>query len=209
MEGGIPKGHTILVTGGAGTGKTIFGIQFVDVNLKNGKKCAIVTLGQEPPAIPEQGGQFNKLTDIKTLDMISAKTAKFEFGKGPKALEYSQKITLIKDRVLKMKPDIVVIDPITALSIEAGAEARTLIKMLTDKFREIGATTILIGEAVDGGTLDGLLEYIVDGVIVMSAVEMGSDLVRNISVKKMRMTKITGGAQKLEFTSNGLKVTKS
>ena len=37
VEGGIPKGFNVLITGLPGTGKTIFGLQYLYTGLKNGE----------------------------------------------------------------------------------------------------------------------------------------------------------------------------
>ena len=42
LEGGIPKGRSILVTGEPGTGKTIFALQFLYDGLKRGEKGVFV-----------------------------------------------------------------------------------------------------------------------------------------------------------------------
>ncbi len=41
IEGGFPKGRSILVTGEPGTGKTIFALQFLAEGLARGEKCIL------------------------------------------------------------------------------------------------------------------------------------------------------------------------
>ena len=50
-QGGLPKGRTTIVTGTAGTGKTIFACQFLIEGIKRGQKGIFVTFEEPPPMI--------------------------------------------------------------------------------------------------------------------------------------------------------------
>ena len=54
IEGGLPKGRSILVTGEPGTGKTIFALQFLVEGLKRGEKGIYVTADESPMDVLEQ-----------------------------------------------------------------------------------------------------------------------------------------------------------
>ena len=54
IEGGFPKGRSILVTGEPGTGKTIFALQFLAEGLARGEKCIFVTADEGPLDVLEQ-----------------------------------------------------------------------------------------------------------------------------------------------------------
>lgn len=42
VEGGYPKGKSILVTGPPGSGKTILGLHFLHRSCQDGRKCILV-----------------------------------------------------------------------------------------------------------------------------------------------------------------------
>jgi circadian clock protein KaiC len=46
LSGGLPKGHTYLVEGRSGTGKTTMGMQFVTEGKRAGETCLYVTLSE-------------------------------------------------------------------------------------------------------------------------------------------------------------------
>lgn len=48
IEGGLIAGKTYLVTGGAGTGKTILGLQFLWSGIKSNERCLYVALCERP-----------------------------------------------------------------------------------------------------------------------------------------------------------------
>ena len=58
MEGGFLKNNVYLITGGTGTGKTIFCLQFLWEGLKRGEPCVYLSLEEEPEDIKADARQF-------------------------------------------------------------------------------------------------------------------------------------------------------
>lgn len=50
VEGGIPEGFVVVVTGPPGTGKTIFSLQFLLEGIKNSERCIFFFRGNGGPA---------------------------------------------------------------------------------------------------------------------------------------------------------------
>ena len=78
IEGGFPKGRSILVTGEPGTGKTIFALQFLAEGLARGEKGVFVTADEGPLDILEQaaslGWDFERYVETKELAILNAGT---------------------------------------------------------------------------------------------------------------------------------------
>jgi len=78
IEGGFPKGRSILVTGEPGTGKTIFCLQFLAEGLARGEKGIYVAADEDPIDILEQatslGWDFEKHIAKKELAILNAAT---------------------------------------------------------------------------------------------------------------------------------------
>ena len=51
VEGGLPEGRSFLVSGGTGTGKTIFATQFLINGAKMGEPGVYLTLDERPELI--------------------------------------------------------------------------------------------------------------------------------------------------------------
>src|SRR5579875_3435556 len=65
--GGFPRGHTILVTGGTGTGKSTFAMQFIYKGAKVYDEPGIyVTLEESIPAILKNASTYG--WDIETME---------------------------------------------------------------------------------------------------------------------------------------------
>ncbi|MCI4438803.1 KaiC domain-containing protein, partial [archaeon] len=58
IEGGIPRGFFVAITGEPGTGKTIFCIHFTNEGIKVGDKCIYVTTEESKESIVRQAAQF-------------------------------------------------------------------------------------------------------------------------------------------------------
>lgn len=58
LEGGIPQGFMVALTGEPGTGKTIFSLHFIAEGLKKGEPCVYVTTEESRDSIIRQAGQF-------------------------------------------------------------------------------------------------------------------------------------------------------
>ena len=71
IEGGFLKGSTNLVSGAAGTGKTIFCSQFIWEGLQRGESCMFITLEERPEDIMGDvkrfGWDFDKYIEEKKL----------------------------------------------------------------------------------------------------------------------------------------------
>ena len=71
IEGGFVKGSTVLISGSAGTGKTIFCSQFIMEGLRNGETCMFITLEEKPEDVINDvkrfGWDFKKYISEKKL----------------------------------------------------------------------------------------------------------------------------------------------
>lgn len=58
VEGGIPRGFNILVTGTPGAGKSIFGLQYLYEGAKEGENGIYITLDSTTTTLKQQASQF-------------------------------------------------------------------------------------------------------------------------------------------------------
>src|ERR1043165_9345158 len=75
IEGGFPSGKSYLLTGAAGTGKSIFCMQFLLKGLADGEKAVYVSVDVKPNAILDHGtalgwdlGKYVKTKQLLILD---------------------------------------------------------------------------------------------------------------------------------------------
>ncbi|MEM3648762.1 MAG: ATPase domain-containing protein, partial [Thermoproteota archaeon] len=58
LQGGIPEGFFVAVTGEPGCGKTILSIHFINRGVEEGDKCIYVTTEESRESIVRQASQF-------------------------------------------------------------------------------------------------------------------------------------------------------
>ncbi|MDE1869134.1 MAG: AAA family ATPase [Candidatus Micrarchaeota archaeon] len=58
VEGGIPKGSNVLLTGAPGAGKSIFGLQYIYEGAKEGENGIYITLDSTTNTLKNQAAQF-------------------------------------------------------------------------------------------------------------------------------------------------------
>lgn len=224
VQGGFPKGTFAVVTGGPGTGKTIFALQFLANGAqKYGEKGLFITVEQNVEDIASQAKQFGWNFDementgkIKIVSLIG------------KQLFEEETMDEIKHLIQENHYDRIVFDSITSLlnapfskySIVDGADrglqphalsemSRSNVINFIDFIKKQGITTVGISQKIEGmpgNTIDNVSEFKADGLILLNSTEMGNNLNRTIQVKKMRKTKIVGVPYDFDFTENGISI---
>jgi len=106
-----------------------------------------------------------------------------------------------------------VIDPISlmGLYIKDEASMRKKFYQLTKMIKDAGVTSLItaeIPESMKSLTRDGVTEFVVDGIVVLTFLGLGEVSDRSVMVRKMRRTKHETDAYKLEIGNKGLTVKK-
>jgi KaiC/GvpD/RAD55 family RecA-like ATPase len=202
IEGGLPKGRSILVTGEPGTGKTIFGLQFLWEGLRRGEKGIYVAADEDPLDILEQatslGWDLEKYTETQELAILNAGTylSSLPGSSKERHIDLHKAIGDLSGFVNRLGAQRLVLDPAgpfvllrdTATRIQD--QTRLLIKLLR---RSMKTTNILTSYAVPRTgerVMHGIEEYLVAGVIVLEMIWKNGNLSRSLVIEKMRCTDI-------------------
>ncbi|MDI6798687.1 MAG: ATPase domain-containing protein [Candidatus Aenigmarchaeota archaeon] len=206
MGGGIPRGSTVLLSGGAGTGKTLFGIQFLYNGAIRYKEPGVyVSLEEEPGRVIKNtldafGWDLNSLINKKLLSVIKAELYNFDKLKA-----------LIEDEVDRIKAKRLVIDQsaILGLFFEKKFQVRKSIFELSKMLKNLGCTTVIVSEIPEGTpaiSSFGVEEFVADGIIILHFLREGNVLTRALSVRKMRTTYHDTGIHPIQITKKGIEV---
>ncbi|MEE8167264.1 MAG: ATPase domain-containing protein [Candidatus Hydrothermarchaeales archaeon] len=199
LEGGIPEGSTILVTGGSGTGKSILCSQFLYNGITQyGENGVFVSLEERPQDLraemAEFGWDFQKLEDEGKLLLIDASTIKipvkvdkgFAWGLG---YDIEKLMTLVSAGVKKIDARRAVVDCLPALEfgLENTLDVRRAIFNLASLLLELECTSLMTTETIDPDRISryGVEEFILKGVIVLDLILKEGKIVRTITVRKM------------------------
>ncbi len=207
MQGGLVKGSVYLLTGGTGTGKTIFGCQFLWYGLQKGETCVYVTLEEDPVDIREDvrnfGWDFEKfekkgLCKIIYIDPVSTGNINTE----------------IMNHIKKLDARRLVIDSTAVMGMAMEKESlirRRVFSIINALKTHDDCTTLIISEIPEETkklSRFGVEEFVVDGVMVLYYTGIGGEQGNCIEIRKMRRTHHGKGYFPLKFTTDGLKVEK-
>jgi KaiC/GvpD/RAD55 family RecA-like ATPase len=200
IEGGIPENFTVLVGGGCGTGKTIFGLQF----LCNPNDTGIFVSFEE---------------DLDQLRVI-AKTFGWDIDKLEKQMKlrflrydpfrFEDVFELLESNIKEMNAHRIVLDSISSLGVYMRdiSELRRTILLIQNLMKKNSCTAVLISEVNQPDALSkfGVEEFVCDGVINLQNILSGSDYKRKMSIKKLRGTNHSTKVHEYFIEKGGIKV---
>jgi circadian clock protein KaiC len=217
FEKGIPKGSSVLVAGGAGSGKTIFCLQTLMKNASEGKKCFYMSFEESEERLINHMKDFgwNPEKLIKSGKLKVKRYSPFDVTRSVEAMLAKEKGELLidLDPILLPEgytPDIIVLDSLTAVaSAFSGKEDsyRIYIEQLFRFFEKMRTTSLLITETKqipDIFSTTGVEEFLADGVIVFYNIKRGNIKENAIEVLKMRGEKHQKKIVAMQITEKGI-----
>jgi circadian clock protein KaiC len=193
-QGGLPRGRTSLVTGGPGTGKTMFAMEFlVNGVIRHGEPGVFVSFEESREELiansASLGFSLPELCESNRLyvDYVHVERSEIE-ETGEYDLEglfirLSHAINTVGAKRLVLDTIETLFSGLSNTSI-LRAELRRLFRWLKDK----GMTTIVTGERGAGSlTREGLEEYVSDCVILLD-----HRVAEQVSTRRLRVVKYRG-----------------
>ncbi|MDI9527016.1 MAG: circadian clock protein KaiC [Pseudomonadota bacterium] len=193
-QGGLPRGRTSLVTGGPGTGKTMFAMEFlVNGVIRFGEPGVFVSFEETQEELiansASLGFSLPELCESNRLyvDYVHVERSEIE-ETGEYDLEglfirLSHAINTVGAKRLVLDTIETLFSGLSNTSI-LRAELRRLFRWLKDK----GMTTIVTGERGAGSlTREGLEEYVSDCVILLD-----HRVAEQVSTRRLRVVKYRG-----------------
>lgn len=225
MEGGIPQGFNILVSGAPGTGKTILGLQFIVEGVRQGEPGIYVSFEQFREDIVEQATQFgwDEIKDDKMFSLLSIRHKdiqvfmnylrdEVEAKKAKRLVIDSLSVVSVYTNIME-DPEFtklmdLSIDLHSKISVDPDQYRKQIIYHILSKIKNMGVTTLMISEQTEADKLtrDEVSEFVCDGVVILKKVVIGKDVIRSIVIEKMRQTKINAGTHSMEFGEKGISV---
>ena len=187
MGGGYVKNSVNLISGATGTGKTIFGLQYIWHGLQKKDNGVYISLEQEPEEMFADaqlfGWDFKKYINQKKCVIEYLSTWNLE-----------ELPLIVLDRIKEIKAKRFVLDSISLVASELEHERmRSEISEFLNKLKHSGATSLLICEIPENSkalSTFGIEEYLVDGIVVLNYLEfVAGGSPRSLLVRKMRRTK--------------------
>jgi circadian clock protein KaiC len=202
VEGGFPPNTVILVSGGAGTGKTLLGLNFVINGASNEKSC-FVSFNEGEKDLLRACECIKSLNNVKNKNLI-IKT--INLGRDIDVKEFIE--------IVEQYPefDRLVIDNLNKLLLfaENKKDYRYQLCNLVRYLREKVSCTLLVceteGDKIDTGSGEA---FECDGVLHLSFLEFEEKPLRTLKIDKLRYTSFEPRvAHEFVIDSKGLRLSK-
>lgn len=208
LSGGFKRKSINLVAGTAGSGKTIFAMQFLMEGIEHHNEHGIYITFEE-----KKEKAYEDLQDFGWDFEKYEREGKFAF------LEYTpeqvKKILvegggIVEGIMEKINAKRIVIDSITsfALLYQDELTQKEAALSLFELINKWGCTAMLTSQDTvrNGGTISAALEFEVDGIILLYHKKQKGRRKRAMEILKMRGTKIPDETFAMEFTPEGIKI---
>ncbi|MDK2892146.1 ATPase domain-containing protein [Methanohalophilus sp.] len=198
LEGGVPEGFSVIVTGPPGTGKTTLSMQFLVDGIKKGEKCIFFSFEESLQQLVQHfmrfGWDLGKYIDDGYLEV---------FGMSMLTLE---EITEILETY---KPNRLVFDSLNAFTNPEDFRKSTAWRSSHRLMKQRKITSFLITEKHHGIETKHFDEYdfFGDGIIFLDSMkinEVDTMLSPVLAVQKMRATKVDITPQPFRFGEHGI-----
>jgi len=219
LNGGLPKGTNVLIVGGTGTGKSIFCSQFLYKGIEDYNQNGVyVTLEERAGDLRREmlkfGWDFAKYEKENKLAVIDGTSTKLRKRAVKEkysliGLDIDALIIEINKVCREINAERVVIDsiPSLGLNLDSEKEVRRSVYRLSTLLLEIGVTSFVTTETIEGGfSRYGVEEFVSRGVIKLDIIEKENKFVRTVFVRKMRETNFTMEKYPFGIESDGIKI---
>jgi KaiC/GvpD/RAD55 family RecA-like ATPase len=217
-DGGLLKKRTYLVSGTAGAGKTIFGLQFLYNGItKYGENGIYLSTEEAPLKVRENVKQFGwdlkVLEDEGKLAIIDARSIRFGSDSANKFVDIEPlEIRSILEKILTKQEEIgakrVLVGGAASIgfSFQDASKIRIGFMKLSRTLEILGLTSLVICETIDDSTTSrfGVESFVIDGTILMSHKRIDSGRVRSIEIIQMKGSTHSQTTHPYEITSKGI-----
>jgi len=208
--GGVPDRSLITTIGAAGTGKTTFGLQFLDEALRQGDSAVYITLEESRESIldsaEEKGMPYREYERAEDLAVVAMDP-----------IEMANSLSSIRNELPALITDFgaerLVLDSVSLLEMmyDRAAERRSEVFDFARALKGAGVTTMLTSEVSPDDPYTsryGIVEYLTDAVFVLQYVRP-SDFRETrlaVEIQKIRDANHSRETKPYEITDEGINV---
>ena len=210
IQGGIPERTLLVAMGPAGSGKTTFGMQFLNHGLESGEKAVFLTLEESKARVlnsaREKGYAFDEHLDSGTLAIVDIDP-----------VEMANSLRSIRNELPELIEEFgatrLVLDSVSLLEMmyEDRAKRRNEIYGFTKSLKRAGVTAMLTSEVSASNSYTsrfGIVEYLTDAVFVLQYIraEDFRETRLAVEIQKVRDANHSREKKPYEITNEGLAV---
>jgi KaiC domain protein len=210
VQGGVPERSLMVTIGSAGTGKTTFGLQFLNEALENGERAIFITLEESSERVVnsavEKGMPFDEYVENDQLAVVDIDP-----------IEMANSLASIRSDLPRLIEQFgatrLVLDSVSLLEMmyDSRSKRRTEVYDFTQSLKNSGITTMLTSEASEDSPFvsrHGIVEYLTDAVFILQYVRP-SDFRETrlaVEIQKIRDANHSRETKPYEITDKGISV---
>ncbi|QJE01741.1 AAA family ATPase [Massilia forsythiae] len=203
LHGGLPQGHTVLVTGPTGIGKTVLGVQFLKAGAAAGEHGVAVYFEKHTARL--HNATLNDLVEdgkITIMDPVSLSLSIEEF------------LDELVQNIERTGATRVVIDSLSEIGLylapEFSKDLRLSVFRTLSMLAARGITTMVMSGIEDGQpglqfSIDDLC-FLADAVLVMRFAEVDGDLGKFMAVVKVRSSAHSTELRRYRIDTHGIQI---
>ena len=213
VHGGLPAERSYLIVGEAGSGKTVFSLQWLLEGVRRGEKAAYVTLAEPAASLRFNASGFGwDVSGIEILDLtgLGESLADGEYRIfQPDEVEHADVWRLLFDFIKTKRPVRLAIDSITHLRYLSNDpyQFRKHVRGLVSYLNQAGCTAYLLYEPTELAH-EASVGLAVDGILHLRRGRSPglATGVRSIEVAKLRGTDFLSGLHPLRIGAGGMEI---
>ena len=194
-EGGLPEGRTTLISGTAGSGKTIFASQFLASGIEQGQNGVFVTFEESPQMLRKNvrgfGWNIQQWETEGKWSFVDASPLDRNIPLVSGEYDLDPLISRLKYAIKQVNAKRVAVDSLGTIFsyVPDTGQVRSVLFRLAQVLRELEVTAVLTSErTIEYGEISryGIEEFVADNVVIMRNALVEERRRRTIEILKFR-----------------------
>jgi circadian clock protein KaiC len=212
-NGGLPVGRSTLVSGTAGSAKTVLAMQFLVEGVSRGENGVLVTFEEAPPDLRRNvlgfGWDVAKLEAEKKFAFVDASPRADEERLETGGYDFGALVARIEAAIRKVGAKRVALDSIGSIfaQFQDTTSVRRELHRIAAALKEFGVTALITSERNEEyGAISrhGVEEFVADNVILLRNVLEDEKRRRTLEILKFRGTSHQKGEYPFSVNDNGV-----
>ncbi len=203
--GGFYRGSSILISGASGTGKSTLSAAFLDAACARGERCILFAYEESASQI------MRNMTSVGIFLQRWVKKGLLEIhASRPTLTGLEQHLVVMHKAVLEFEPAIVVVDPISNLTMDQNYGVKPTLMRLIDHLKVKGITALFTSLTTGNNNIledtEVGVSSLMDTWIALRNVERGHERTRALLVLKARGTSHSNRVMEFTLSNKGIKI---
>jgi circadian clock protein KaiC len=201
--GGVYRGSSVLISGVAGSGKTILGSSFAQAACARGERCIFFSFEESAAQLVRNVASAG----IMLQPHVDAGRLQFETTR-PAAYGFEMHLARMHRELTGFNPTITVVDPVTSFR-GPETEVQALLLRMLDMLKARGITTIFTSLTTSSNRIEQTdygLSSLMDGWISLVDIESNGERNRGLYVLKSRGMGHSNQIREYVLTNHGIKL---